>query len=131
MPQGSSTSVKVFYPRFKFEELLSLLKERIKALHVSLPMKKVMLFGSWSTGRATAFSDIDLLVIYEGRARDDAFKIVWRCLKVRGLELHVYSEEEAEKLRPTLESMTKDGILLFPSGKGDRHLFKIEDPIGP
>jgi predicted nucleotidyltransferase len=115
MPQGSSTSVKVFYPSFKIEELLSLLKERIKALQASLPLKKAMLFGSWSTGRETAFSDIDLLVIYEGQVRDDAYKMVWRCLNLRGLELHVYSEDEAEKLLPTLESMTKDGILLFPT----------------
>jgi predicted nucleotidyltransferase len=115
MPQGSSTSVKVFYPSFKIEELLSLLKERIKGLQASLPLKKVMLFGSWSTGRETAFSDIDLLLIYEGQVRDDAYKMVWRCLNLRGLELHVYSEDEAEKLQPTLESMTKDGILLFPT----------------
>jgi predicted nucleotidyltransferase len=115
MPQGSSTSVKVFYPSFKIEELLLLLKERIKGLQVSFPLKRVMLFGSWSKGRETAFSDIDLLVIYEGQVRDDAYKMVWRCLNLRGLELHVYSEDEAEKLRPTLESMTKDGILLFPT----------------
>jgi predicted nucleotidyltransferase len=115
MPQGSSTSVKVFYPRFKIEELLSLLQERIKALQALLPLKKVMLFGSWSTGRETAFSDIDLLVVYEGQVQEEAYKIVWRYLKLRGLELHVYSEDEAEKLRPTLESMTKDGILLFPT----------------
>lgn len=115
MPQGSSTSVKVFYPSFKIEELLSLLKERIKALHVSLPMKKVMLFGSWSTGRATAFSDIDLLVIYEGRARDDAYKMIWHSLGLRGLELHLYSEDEAEKMRPILQSMTQNGILIFPT----------------
>lgn len=115
MPQGSSTSVKVFYPSFKIEELLLLLKERIKGLQALLPLKKVMLFGSWSTGRETAFSDIDLLVIYEGQGRKEAYKIVWRCLNLRGLELHVYSEDEAEKLRPTLESMTKNGILLFPT----------------
>ena len=115
MPQGSSTSVKVFYPSFKIEELLLLLKERIKGLQALLPLKKVMLFGSWSTGRETAFSDIDLLVIYEGQGRQEAYKIVWRYLNLRGLEAHVYSEDEAEKLRPTLESMTKNGILLFPT----------------
>jgi predicted nucleotidyltransferase len=115
MPQGSSTSVKVFYPSFKIEELLLVLKERIKGLQVLLPLKKVMLFGSWSTGRETAFSDIDLLVIYRGQVRVEAYKIVWRCLNLRGLELHVYSEDEAEKLQPTLESMTKNGILLFPT----------------
>lgn len=115
MPQGSSTSVKVFYPSFKIEELLLLLKERIGGLQGSLPLKKAMLFGSWSTGRKTAFSDIDLLVIYEGQLRNDAYQTVWRCLNLRGLELHVYSEDEAEKMGHTLESMTKDGILLFPT----------------
>ncbi|MGI8824605.1 MAG: nucleotidyltransferase domain-containing protein [Chloroflexota bacterium] len=30
-------------------------------------MKRGTLFGSWAAGRATAFSDIDLLVIYSGR----------------------------------------------------------------
>lgn len=118
MPQGSPTSVKVFYPRFKIDELLSLLKERIKALQALIPLKRVMLFGSWSTGRETAFSDIDLLVVYEGRVRGEAYEMVWRCFNLRGLEPHVYSEDEAEKLRPTLENMTKDGIVLFSNNFG-------------
>ena len=115
MPQGSSTSVKVLYPSFKIEELLLLLKEQIKGLRGSLPLEKVILFGSWSTGRETAFSDIDLLVVYKGRGQKEAYKIVCRYLNLRGLEAHVYSEDEAEKLRSTIESMTKDGILLFPT----------------
>jgi hypothetical protein len=30
------------------------------------------------------------------------------------LEPHVYTEEQAEKLKATLDRMTKDGIILFP-----------------
>lgn len=117
MPKRSSTSAKVFYPSFKLSELLALLKGRISELESLLPLKSMVLFGSWSAGRETAFSDIDLLVVYRGPAQEEAYKIVRRCLNLRGLEPHVYSEDEAGKLQPTLERMTKDGIFLFPAGK--------------
>ncbi len=81
----------------------------------ALPLRRVVLFGSWAKGRATAFSDIDLLVVYADPPRADAYVVVRRHLRLRGLEPHVYSEAEAAKLAPTLEQMTRHGAVLLSS----------------
>lgn len=112
MPSESSSSVKVFYPPHNREQLVAKLRTALPALASQLPLRRVVLFGSWATGRATAFSDIDLLVIYSGPPREHAYKIVRSAFGLRGLEAHVYTEAEADAIRPTIERMTKDGINL-------------------
>lgn len=112
MPTGSSGSVKVFYPSYRREELIALLQQRLPALRAALPVEQVVLFGSWAVGRATAFSDIDLLVVYRGPPRRDAYALVRRSLGVRGLEPHVYCEEEARAMAATLARMTRSGVRL-------------------
>jgi predicted nucleotidyltransferase len=69
-----------------------------------------VLFGSWATGSHTARSDVDLLVVYEGPLRDDVHRLVKQAIGVRGLEPHVYTEEEASALAPTIGRMTRNGI---------------------
>ncbi|MDR5710375.1 MAG: nucleotidyltransferase domain-containing protein [Armatimonadota bacterium] len=90
-----------------------MLRTRIRELARSLPLRRAVLFGSWATGRATARSDVDLLVVYAGPAREDAYRIVRTVVALRGLEPHVYSEAEAEVLRPLLERMTRGGVELL------------------
>lgn len=114
MLNRSSSSVKVFYPRCNRAELVALLRERLLPLATVLPLKRVSLFGSWAQGKATAFSDVDLLVIYADPPREDAYQVVRRSLKLRGLEPHVYSEQQANAMRATLERMTEGSIVLFP-----------------
>ena len=89
------------------------LRRQLPELEKNLPVRLVVLFGSWAAGRATAYSDIDLLVVYAGSPRDDAFKVVRHSIQLRGLEPHVYTETEAEGLRPTLDRMTQNGIQLL------------------
>ena len=113
MPMQSSGSVKVFYPRFDGQALVLALKNRLPALLERVPLKRVVLFGSWASGRATAFSDIDLLVVYADPRRADVYEEVRRCVDIHGLEPHVYSESEAAQLEATLASMTANGIVLF------------------
>lgn len=113
MPRGSSSSVRVFYPRYSREGLIALLKARLPILAAQIPLKRVTLFGSWARGRATAFSDIDLLVIYADPSREEAYQLVRRSLGVRGLEPHVYSEQQAGLLKETLERMTRNGVVLL------------------
>lgn len=113
MPSRSSSSVRVFSRPYSREELVALLRRQLPALAAALPVRRVVLFGSWAKGRATAFSDIDLLVVYADPPRDDAYALLRRHLALRGLEPHVYSETEATRLRPTLERMTRDGIVLL------------------
>jgi Nucleotidyltransferase domain. len=57
---------------------------------------RVVLFGSYATGKQTAASDIDLLVVIDTRLcdKDSAYKLIRRHLKIRMVELHVISREE-------------------------------------
>lgn len=98
MPSRSSGSVKVFSRPYSGEQLLELLRRELASLAAALPLRRVVLFGSWASGRATAFSDIDLLVVYADPPREDAYVLVRRSVRIRGLEPHVYSEAQAAKL---------------------------------
>ena len=113
MPVRSSGSVKLFYPRFDGQTLVEALRRGLVELSERMPLKRVVLFGSWAQGRATAFSDIDLLVIYSDPPRGDAYQEVRRCMEIPGLEPHVYSETEAAQRRETLAKMTANGVVLF------------------
>jgi predicted nucleotidyltransferase len=114
MPKVLSGSVKFFYPDYKPPELAKLLRDRLQGLDEILTLRRVVLFGSWTKGKETAFSDIDLLIIYTGPPREDAYRLVKQYMNLRGLEPHVFSEEETENLEMTLARMTKGGVVLYP-----------------
>ena len=108
-------SVKVYWPEYTREELIELLREKVPALNRVLPLRRVTLFGSWSRDQATAFSDVDVLVVYAGAPREDAYRLASDTLHVEGLEAHVYGEDEATAIAPTLEKMTACGVDLLPA----------------
>ncbi|MGH9339678.1 MAG: nucleotidyltransferase family protein [Acidobacteriota bacterium] len=114
MPRESSSSVKIFSPRYSRQELIERPQERLRLLAGRLPLRRAVLFGSWSQGRATAFSDIDLLLIYDGPPDPQAYSESWRVLDTRGLELHLYSQSEYEAAEPTIEKMSRAGVRLYP-----------------
>ena len=114
MPKVLSGSVKFFYPDYKPPELAKLLRDRLQGLDEILTLRRVVLFGSWTKGKETVFSDIDLLVVYAGLPREDAYRLVKQYMNLRGLEPHVFSEEEAENLEMTLARMTEGGVVLYP-----------------
>ncbi|RMF33354.1 MAG: nucleotidyltransferase domain-containing protein [Chloroflexi bacterium] len=118
MPSKSFGSVRIFYPPFRRDEVLALLRQRLARLREKLPLKQVVLFGSYAKGRHTVASDIDLLVVYEGEPREDAYALVKRTLGIRRLEPHVYAEEEYEQLKPTIARMIRDGIPLLEGAEG-------------
>jgi len=115
-PRVLSGSVKIFYPSFKRSDLIKVLHDRIQELAEVLTLRRVVLFGSWVKARETAFSDIDLMVIYAGSHREDAYELVRKTLNLRGLEPHVYSEGEATHMKETLDRMNRQAIVLFPKG---------------
>lgn len=115
VPKGLSGSVRVFYPRYRKEELIELLQRRMLKLSEVFPIRRVVLFGSWAQGKATAFSDIDLLVVYADPPRSDAYGIVRRVVGLPGIEPHVYAEQEAKMVGNVLDRMTKDSVLLYPN----------------
>jgi predicted nucleotidyltransferase len=113
MPKGSSSSVRVYYPKFDRQQLIQKLKEDLEALKEKLPLLLVILFGSYAKGNYTVASDVDLLVVYKGRERKDAFATVKKTIPIPRLEPHVYSESEYEAVKETISNMTKDGVVLF------------------
>lgn len=112
MPSRSSSSVRVFYPRWTKERLVEELRSRLPDLSSRLPLVRVVLFGSYASGRHTAASDIDLLVVHRG-TRDDAYAVVRKCLGIPHLEPHVYTVEESKSNKDTIERMTRGGIVLL------------------
>jgi predicted nucleotidyltransferase len=122
MLQRSSGFVKVFYPPWSCEALLVRLREGVTALREVLPLVRVVLFGSYARGRQTVASDIDLLVVYAGAVRGDAYALVRRTLDLRRLEPHVYAEEEYAQVRKTLECMVQDGITVYSAGSKEHTL---------
>ena len=113
MRSKSFGSVRIIYPPYDREELLSRLQRGMSVLREKLPLKRVLLIGSYASGRHTPASDIDLMVVYEGDPREDAYALVKRTLDIRGLQPHVYSEADYEKLRSTLDRMCEPGIMVY------------------
>ncbi len=103
-------SVRVFYPAFRRHELIERLRASISDLRARLPVRRVVLFGSWAQGRATAASDVDLLVVYADPPRADAYAIVKCTLGIPRLEPHVYAESEYAQVRDVVDRMTRDGV---------------------
>ena len=114
MRTKSSGSVRIFYPAFDKAELLRTLRERLGRLESKLPLVKVVLFGSYARGTYTVGSDVDLLVIYRGEPRPDAYALTKRALGIPRLEPHLYTEAEYQAARPTVDRMARDGVTIFP-----------------
>jgi len=110
MRKKSTRSVQIFYPRFDAPWLVRALRERIGLLDAQLPLRRVVLFGSYAKGTYTVASDVDLLVVYRGEPRPDAYALVKRTLSIPGLEPHVYTETECEAMAPTVARMLEAGV---------------------
>ncbi len=113
MRKGSSGSARVFYPRFNKEQVIRTIHSRLSDLNKQLPLMLVALFGSYAKGNYTAASDIDLLVVYGGREREDAFAVIKEVIDIPHLEPHVYSQTEYDAMHETINKMMRDAIVLF------------------
>ncbi|MGH7266737.1 MAG: nucleotidyltransferase family protein [Candidatus Rokuibacteriota bacterium] len=112
MPQRSRSSVRVFYPVDR-AAVLDALRRGVERLDAALPLRKVVLFGSYGRGTHTVASDVDVLVVYRGQPRADAYAQAKRLLGVRGVEPHVYAEGEDRASAALLERMTAGGVVLL------------------
>jgi len=117
MRKESSSSVRIFYPKFDRKELIQKLKKKIEELAKEIPLSLVVLFGSYAHGNYTVGSDIDLLVVYKGKERKDAFATVKKTLSISLLEPHVHPENEYETLRSVIAPMIAKGVVLFSDKK--------------
>ncbi len=113
MQRESSVSVRVFYPRFDTQWVMDTLKQKVKELKDLLPISEVVLFGSYARGNYTVRSDVDLLVLYKGKSRKDAYSIVWKVLDIPRLEPHIYTEDEARKMEKLIHRMKQEGKVVY------------------
>jgi predicted nucleotidyltransferase len=113
MPSGSSSSVRVFYPKLDRPALVEALRRRLPRLGTLLPLRRVVLFGSWAKGRQTVASDVDLLIVYGGEARADAYSLTRTTLDVPRLEPHLYTEAEYGAAAATVGRMIDGGVVLW------------------
>ena len=119
MLKKSSSSVQIFYPRFDKEEIIQAISRGLKKIWEELPLLLVVLFGSYARGNYTVASDVDLLVVYRGEERGDAYSIIKRAIDIPLLEPHVYSEREYKAMKETIRNMIRDGILLHQKKEGE------------
>jgi len=117
MRKPSSTSVRVIFPALSREEDIQRIRDGLPKLADQLPLRQVTLFGSYARGRFTAYSDIDLLVIYDDPPVPDAFQRVRRTIPLRALEPHVYTVSEAASVASVLGRMTRDGVVLLDASR--------------
>jgi predicted nucleotidyltransferase len=108
-----SPSARVFYPRYSRGAVIDLLRARLPELRRQLPLIRAALFGSYASGRQTAASDIDVLLVYAGADRPDAFALAKRALDIRGLEPHVMCEQDFQAVQPVWAAMLQDSVPLM------------------
>jgi uncharacterized protein len=113
MHRKASRSVHVFFPRHTREEISYHIRSSLNTLKKQIALKRVVLFGSYARGNHTVASDIDVLVVYKGSAREDAYALCKKTIDLPGLEPHVYSEDEYEEMKQTLARMVEGGVVLF------------------
>lgn len=113
MRMKSSGSVRIFYPAFDRPGLIQALRERLAWLAAELPLVRVILFGSYARGTFTVGSDVDVLIVYRGEPRLDAYTLAKRVLAIPRLEPHLYTESEYEKARTVVDRMVRDGVALL------------------
>lgn len=113
MQRRSSSSVRVYYPRYDRAKLVEAVASGLAKLKRALPVKLLVLFGSYARGNYTVSSDIDLLVVYQGPRREEAYSLVRKALGIPGLEPHVYSQEKYAQSKEKLDAMTAGGLVLY------------------
>lgn len=117
MRRESPTSVRVSYPKLNRRELIERITAGVERLQKNLPLHRVALFGSYASGRFTAGSDIDLLIVYEGEARSDVYGLVVKNFRLPRLEPHCYPKAEYEYLlrnNRNFAKMLKDSLQIHP-----------------
>jgi predicted nucleotidyltransferase len=110
------SQVRVTYPALTREQVIRRLKHARVNLEKRLPVSRIILYGSYAEGRYTASSDIDVIVVYEGKERPDAYKIVMDEARLPRLEPKIYTVDQFNAL--TLQSprfaaiLQKEGIVI-------------------
>ena len=97
------------------EHITQIIQRYLAALQEhQIPLRQVVLFGSYARGNYTEWSDIDLAVVsdmFEGNRIDDRHKIQKITLSVSSLlEIHPYKPEDFTPEDPFVREILKTGI---------------------
>lgn len=112
MRSESSSSVRVFYPRYDRKTVIETLKQKVEVLKKELSMSRLVLFGSYARGDYTVGSDIDLLIVCK-RPIKDAYAKAKRAVGIQGIEPHIYSEHEYRAMGETVKRMLEGGVTIY------------------
>jgi len=85
---GTMARVSVAYPSLSRSEVVERQREGRIRSEGKLPISRMILFGSYARGRYTAGRDV--VVVYGGSERYDAYKVVMNEVRVPRLEPRVY-----------------------------------------
>jgi len=110
------SQVRVTYPSLTRDKVIKMLSEARPNLNRKLRVSRMVLYGSYAQGRHTAGSDIDLIVVYRGAERREAYKVVVEEINLPRLEPKVYTEEQFSLMiagNPKFaETIQKEGIAI-------------------
>jgi len=113
MRKRSSSSVRVFFPKFSVDEVVERIKETASHFSEDLGLEKVVLFGSYAKNRHTVSSDIDILVVFDESIsdEDEVYKTLMKNVKLPRVELHILSKKEYESMKGSkwMETIEKEG----------------------
>ncbi|MDJ0270704.1 MAG: nucleotidyltransferase domain-containing protein [Aigarchaeota archaeon] len=99
--------MKIYYAKYSRDDVIQIIRDGIQHLKNELPLRYVILFGSYAEGRNTVASDVDILVVYDGRKVGDDYLIVRKVIRLPNLQPHIYTMEEYEELRQTKGSIVE------------------------
>lgn len=95
------------------------IKEQLLPLLQKSSVKKVILFGSYATGKATRRSDLDLLIIMDTQKRffnrHDDFEDIYEAFKGFAVDLLIYTPEELERIshRRFIKDILNQGEVVY------------------
>jgi len=108
--------VRVTYPALTKAQVIQRLTEAYAGLRRRLPVTMMVLYGSYVHGRQTAGSDIDVIVVYSGKRRHNAYRLIIEETKLPRLEPKVYTEEQFNSMiagsSRFAETLEKEGIVI-------------------
>jgi len=106
--------VRVTYPSLSRSQVVEKLRQAHIGLKARLPVSEMILYDSYAQDRHTAGSDIDIVVVYDGPPREDAYRLVVDEIGLPRLEPKVYMKEQFDMLvarSPRFaEVLSKEGI---------------------
>lgn len=117
MLKKSSNSVKIFFPKFNREEVVTEISKRITELHEKLHLDKVIIFGSYAKGNYTVASDIDLLIVFDNEKinENEVYKCLMKSIQLPRLELHIISKKDFNNYKKTkwIKTIEEEGIKIL------------------